>query len=232
MAKKQKVIMTVFLLAIVAITVTTVLLINKKNNNKKPKKITFDDLYNEYYNFLHRTKNDEDWKYLYLDEENNNWNNWKLDIDENFKDYKNGIKRTIRDKLKVEPSSIKYINDIPGLINEYNCLKKSNTVEEMGDCEDEYNNNNLFYNSNWNNNNNNWNNNNLNICPDDWILTDKSDITSNNPFVMCSNPNKIGRCNYTEPKKFSSDLYEDNIKKCNWAKFCEVPWKGIDNLCS
>ena len=69
-------------------------------------------------------------------------------------------------------------------------------------------------------------------CPDYWTLTDNSNPNDTNPVIMCSNPKKIGRCNYTEPKDFSSDLYKDDIAKCKWSKYCNAPWEGVDNLCA
>jgi hypothetical protein len=70
------------------------------------------------------------------------------------------------------------------------------------------------------------------ICPDYWSITEDSNPDSEKPLIKCRNDKKIGRCNYTEPQDFSSELYKDDIAKCKWSKYCNAPWEGIDNLCS
>ena len=70
------------------------------------------------------------------------------------------------------------------------------------------------------------------LCPDYWSITEDSNPTSDSPTIKCSNDKKIGRCNYNDPKDFSTDLYKDDIAKCKWSKYCNAPWEGIDNLCA
>ena len=53
------------------------------------------------------------------------------------------------------------------------------------------------------------------LCPDYWSLTEDSNPTSDLPTIKCKNDKKIGRCNYNTPKDFSTDLYKDDIAKCN-----------------
>ena len=65
-------------------------------------------------------------------------------------------------------------------------------------------------------------------CPDYWDIVDE---------YKCKNTKKIGKCllgdnnimdfNETIFKGKDSDYY-----KCRWAVKCEVPWEGIDILCS
>lgn len=70
------------------------------------------------------------------------------------------------------------------------------------------------------------------LCPDYWSITEDSNPTSDSPTIKCRNDKKIGRCNYNDPKDFSTDLYKDDIAKCKWSKYCNAPWEGIDNLCA
>lgn len=69
-------------------------------------------------------------------------------------------------------------------------------------------------------------------CPDYWTISGNSNPNDKKPKIICKNPKKIGRCNFTEDKDFSSDLYKDDIAKCKWSKYCNAPWEGIDNLCA
>ena len=67
-------------------------------------------------------------------------------------------------------------------------------------------------------------------CPDYW---------SNNGSNKCINTKKLGKCktgiSTTDSEMSFSDTMFTGSKghyyKCNWAKQCQVPWEGIDNLC-
>uniref|UniRef100_A0A6C0EHF3 Uncharacterized protein n=1 Tax=viral metagenome TaxID=1070528 RepID=A0A6C0EHF3_9ZZZZ len=70
-------------------------------------------------------------------------------------------------------------------------------------------------------------------CPDFFEST-----TDNNDDKVCKNVYKIGKCRLSDPYTASflkDDLFtntkDGNYWKCRWAKECEVPWEGIDNLC-
>ena len=64
-------------------------------------------------------------------------------------------------------------------------------------------------------------------CPDYWASAGEN---------ICRNTNKLGKCksgDITE-MNFDDNIFKGNkgqLYKCNWAKQCEVPWEGIDNLC-
>ena len=75
------------------------------------------------------------------------------------------------------------------------------------------------------------------LCPDYWVLDEHKNVAGQQAVIKCSNPKKIGGCNYTAPKDFGSELYfgdtlEKKVNKCNWSKYCNAPWEGIDHLCS
>ena len=75
------------------------------------------------------------------------------------------------------------------------------------------------------------------LCPDYWVLNKHENTPGKQAVVECSNPKKVGGCNYISPKDFGSDLYfgdtlEKNVAKCKWSKYCNAPWEGIDHLCS
>ena len=53
-----------------------------------------------------------------------------------------------------------------------------------------------------------------------------------NKYDKCKNEKNIGRCNHNIDKDFSSKLYQDDIAKCKWSKYCNAPWEGVDNLCA
>jgi hypothetical protein len=66
-----------------------------------------------------------------------------------------------------------------------------------------------------------------NKCPDYW------EVRENN---VCHNTHGVGLCKNGGDRdmNFEDDLFKgssgDNYK-CAWAKQCQVPWEGIDNLC-
>ena len=61
-------------------------------------------------------------------------------------------------------------------------------------------------------------------CPDYW-----KSVGDN----KCQNIKKLGRCNLGNDNimDFSGKLYEKDINKCMWSKFCESSWEGVDHLC-
>jgi hypothetical protein len=75
------------------------------------------------------------------------------------------------------------------------------------------------------------------LCPDYWVLQEHKNTPGQQAVVKCRNKEKIGGCNYNTPKDFGSELYfgdtlEKNVAKCNWSKYCNAPWEGVDHLCS
>ena len=59
---------------------------------------------------------------------------------------------------------------------------------------------------------------------------------------MCKNTFKLGNCNisdennkisafFDENDNFFTDNKRGNLRKCLWAKECDVTWDGIDKLC-
>lgn len=68
-------------------------------------------------------------------------------------------------------------------------------------------------------------------CPDYWESEGNS---------KCKNTHKIGLCRTgkapNDSVDFSDDIFTNkmtgNYMKCKWAKSCQVPWEGIDDLCS
>ena len=58
---------------------------------------------------------------------------------------------------------------------------------------------------------------------------------------MCKNIYQLGKCNIAENNKISAffndkdPFFTDNqrgdLRKCLWAKECDVSWDGIDRLC-
>ena len=66
-----------------------------------------------------------------------------------------------------------------------------------------------------------------NKCPDYW------EVRENN---VCYNTHGVGLCKNGGDRdmNFEDDLFKGksgNNYKCAWAKQCQVPWEGIDNLC-
>ena len=61
-------------------------------------------------------------------------------------------------------------------------------------------------------------------CPDYWKSLGEH---------RCKNVKNIGRCNLgtNDTMDFSDPLYEDDVAKCKWSKFCEASWEGVDHLC-
>ena len=65
-------------------------------------------------------------------------------------------------------------------------------------------------------------------CPDYW---------TNESGNKCKNVKKLGKCQTSDNKNvmdFNSHIFtgsKGQYYKCNWAKQCQVPWEGIDNLC-
>jgi hypothetical protein len=70
----------------------------------------------------------------------------------------------------------------------------------------------------------------VSICPDYWSLTSNSN--PEDKIIKCKNEKNIGRCNHNIDKDFSSKLYQDDIAKCKWSKYCNAPWEGVDHLCA
>ena len=66
-----------------------------------------------------------------------------------------------------------------------------------------------------------------NKCPDYWEVRENG---------ICRNTHAVGLCKNGGDRdmNFEEDLFKgkagDNYK-CAWAKQCQVPWEGIDNLC-
>ena len=58
---------------------------------------------------------------------------------------------------------------------------------------------------------------------------------------MCKNVYQLGKCNvkknnkisafFDEKDEFFSDNQRGNLRKCLWAKECDVSWDSIDRLC-
>jgi hypothetical protein len=58
---------------------------------------------------------------------------------------------------------------------------------------------------------------------------------------MCKNVYKLGKCNisdnnkisafFDEKDEFFTDKKRGDLRKCLWAKECDVSWDGIDRLC-
>ena len=70
-------------------------------------------------------------------------------------------------------------------------------------------------------------------CPDFFEI-----VTDSNGEKQCKNIYNIGKCRKTAPytvsfrkNKLFNNTEDGNYWKCRWAKECEVPWEGIDNLC-
>lgn len=74
-------------------------------------------------------------------------------------------------------------------------------------------------------------------CPDYWV---------NKGNHVCENINKLGNCknnlvdfkkvigtNQTDKMLIDKDLKSESAlnTKCNWAKYCNVSWEGVDKLC-
>ena len=63
-------------------------------------------------------------------------------------------------------------------------------------------------------------------CPDYWM---------SNGDGSCVNVKKIGSCSTNQkPVDFNNRIFtgsKGHFYKCNWAKECDAPWEGIDNLC-
>ena len=63
-------------------------------------------------------------------------------------------------------------------------------------------------------------------CPDYWESDGKGG---------CTNVKKIGICSKNgDPINFGDRIFtgsKGHYYKCNWAKECDAPWEGIDNLC-
>ena len=75
------------------------------------------------------------------------------------------------------------------------------------------------------------------ICPDYWENVNSEDQDE----IKCRNTHKMGRCNisgsgikdFGKPPYFNGRNPEDgDMAKCNWSKYCNVSWEGIDHLCS
>tara|TARA_B110001469_G_C9628483_1_gene314015 strand:- start:758 stop:1117 length:360 start_codon:yes stop_codon:yes gene_type:complete len=70
-------------------------------------------------------------------------------------------------------------------------------------------------------------------CPDFFEI-----VTDSNGEKQCKNIYKIGKCRKTAPytvsfrnNKLFNNTKDGNYWKCRWAKDCEVPWDGIDQMC-
>lgn len=66
-----------------------------------------------------------------------------------------------------------------------------------------------------------------NRCPDYWEVQDEN---------VCRNTHAIGLCKTGGDRDmdFNDELFtgrKGDHYKCAWAKQCQVPWEGIDNLC-
>lgn len=73
-------------------------------------------------------------------------------------------------------------------------------------------------------------------CPDYWKVKDPSEGAQGCSH-QCENVKNIGQCNLSQGNKvmcFDKEPFKGKDgpeKKCLWAKQCQVPWEGIDNLC-
>tara|TARA_Y100000389_G_scaffold184291_1_gene202593 strand:- start:25 stop:363 length:339 start_codon:yes stop_codon:yes gene_type:complete len=66
-----------------------------------------------------------------------------------------------------------------------------------------------------------------NKCPDYWEVQDDN---------VCRNTHAIGLCKTGGDRdmNFNDELFtsrKGEHYKCAWAKQCDVPWEGIDNIC-
>lgn len=64
-------------------------------------------------------------------------------------------------------------------------------------------------------------------CPDYWASGGDN---------ICRNSHKLGLCKSGDDNdmEFGDQLFKGSkgqFYKCNWAKQCQIPWEGIDNLC-
>ena len=65
-------------------------------------------------------------------------------------------------------------------------------------------------------------------CPDYWDIVDDT---------KCRNTKQIGKCllGKNNIMDFNESIFkgkEGDYFKCRWAVKCQVPWEGIDTMCS
>lgn len=72
-----------------------------------------------------------------------------------------------------------------------------------------------------------------NTCPDYWQNVSTKD-KDGKISLKCKNVHKHGKYFLTgdQTYDFGKDLYKDPINKCKFAKYANISWEGIDNLCA